>query len=279
MNKVAAIQMASGPRRDANLIEARRLLEAAAKAGAKLAVLPEYFAQFSLPEAERIASAEAYGSGPVQEFLAKSAKDFGMWIVGGSLPIKGEGQRVRGACLVYDDKGERVARFDKIHLFDVHIPERNEHYEETSWTEPGSETTVIETPFGRMGVAVCYDLRFPELFRRMQADGAELFALPAAFTATTGRAHWEVLVRARAIENLCYVIAAGQGGYHANGRETFGDSMIVDPWGKVLNRLGNGNRSGSGVVVADLDPVRQQATRKSFPVLEHRRMNESGYFK
>lgn len=251
MTTVAAIQMASGPRLDANLAEAGRLLHAAADAGAQLAVLPEYFGQFGLPERERVAVAEAPGAGPVQDFLARTATDTGLWIVGGSLPMRtADAGRVRGACLLFDTSGRQVARFDKMHLFDVHIPERNEHYEESAWTAPGDAVMVADTPFGRLGLAVCYDLRFPELFRRMTAQGVDLIALPAAFTAATGRAHWEILLRARAVENLAYVIAAAQGGYHANGRETFGDSMIVDPWGSVLARR---SESGSGFVTAAID--------------------------
>lgn len=268
-NSVAAIQMASGPRLDANLGEAARLLHAAATAGAKLAVLPEYFAQFGLPERERTASAEAPGEGPVQEFLAQMSRETGMWIVGGSLPMKTTGERVRGASLLFNDKGDVAARFDKIHLFDVHIPEKDEHYEESGWTEPGSDIVVADTPFGRLGLAVCYDLRFPELFRRMTALGVDIFAVPSAFTAVTGRAHWEVLLRARAIENLAYVVAAAQGGFHANGRETHGNSMIIDPWGTILGRR---NEGGSGVVIANVDLERQQQLRRTFPVLEHCRL-------
>lgn len=272
MTKIAAIQMASGPRLEANLAEAGRLLRVAADADVALAVLPEYFGRFGLPERERVASAELPGDGPVQEFLARTARETGMWIVGGSLPLATGGERVRGACLLYDDTGMLRARFDKMHLFDVHIPERDEHYEESAWTEPGSEVVVTDTPFGRLGLAVCYDLRFPELFRRMAAAGAEIIALPAAFTAATGRAHWEILLRARAIENLCYLVAAAQGGFHANGRETFGDSMIVDPWGGILARR---RENGSGVVVADIDLERQRQLRRTFPVLDHRRLDET----
>ncbi len=269
MSKVAAIQMASSPRMEANFTEAERLLAAAAADGAKLAVLPEYFAQFGLPEEERVQSAEEFGEGPVQSFLEQQARLTGMWIVGGSLPLRGKGSRVRGASLLYDDKGRVVARFDKIHLFDVHIPGREERYEESGWTEPGEGITVVDTPFGRLGMAVCYDLRFPELFRRMAAEGAEIFVLPAAFTAATGKAHWEILVRARAIENLAYMVAAAQGGIHANGRETWGESMIVDPWGTVLDRC---EENGGGVVTADIDLERLRALRRSFPVLEHRQL-------
>jgi predicted amidohydrolase len=233
-------------------------------------VLPEYFAQFGLPERERTAAAETPGNGPVQDFLARISRETGMWIVGGSLPMKtAGGSRVRGASLLFNDQGAQVARFDKIHLFDVHIPERDEHYEESGFTEPGDAVVVADTPFGKLGLAVCYDLRFPELFRRLSAKGAEIFALPAAFTAATGRAHWETLLRARAIENLSCTIAAAQGGFHANGRETFGDSMIVDAWGTVLARR---RENGGGVVTARIDLERQRQLRRTFPVLEHRRL-------
>lgn len=270
MTKIAAIQMASGPRRDANLGEAERLLQIAADHGARLAVLPEYFAQFGLPEQERVAAAEKPGAGTVQDFLARVADSTGMWIAGGSIPLVDpvEARRVRGACLLFDDHGNIVTRFDKMHLFDVHIPERDEHYEESSWTAPGNRVSVADTPFGRVGLAVCYDLRFPELFRRM--TGVDMFVLPAAFTAATGKAHWEVLLRARAIENLAYVVAAAQGGFHANGRETWGHSMIVDPWGGILAQRTEG---GGGVIVADIDRERLGTLRRTFPVLDHRQLD------
>lgn len=272
MTKIAAIQMASGPRLDANLGEAERLLRKAAEAGARLAVLPEYFAQFGLPEQERAAAAETPGDGRVQEFLARQANARGMWIVGGSVPLvdPDEDRRVRGACLLFDDHGELVTRFDKMHLFDVHIPERDEHYEESGWTAPGNRVSVADTPFGRVGIAVCYDLRFPELFRRMTAQGVDIFVLPAAFTAATGKAHWEVLLRARAIENLAYVVAAAQGGFHANGRETWGHSMIIDPWGGILAQR---TESGGGVIIADVDLERLSTLRRTFPVLDHRQLD------
>lgn len=266
---VAAIQMVSGPRREANLDEASRLLRAAAEGGAKLAVLPEYFAQFGLPEEDRVAGAETPGDGPVQNFLAETSRETGMWVVGGSLPLKTGDARVRGASLLFNARGEQVARFDKMHLFDVNIPEKEERYEESGWTEPGDDVVVVATPLGRLGMAVCYDLRFPELFREMTAQGVDLFVLPSAFTAATGKAHWEILLRARAIENLAYVVAAAQGGLHANGRETHGNSMIVDPWGNILARR---TENGSGVVTASIDSERQHRLRSTFPVLDHCRL-------
>ncbi len=269
MTCVAAIQMASGPNVNANLLEAARLLKKAAEAGAKLAVLPENFALMGMTEFDKVRIRETDGEGPLQEFLAEQAARLGMWLVGGTIPLAGhDPDRVNAACLLFDDKGNRVARYDKIHLFDVKITESDERYNESESIEPGSQIVVVDTPFGRLGLAVCYDLRFPGLFRLMSESGAEIFALPSAFTAITGKAHWETLVRARAIENLSYVIAAAQGGYHANGRETYGHSMIVDPWGIVLDELPR----GSGVVVAEAKRDRLGDLRRSFPVLEHRKL-------
>lgn len=269
MSRVAAVQMASGPNVGANLIEAGRLISRAADAGAELVVLPENFAIMGMSERDKVGIREADGRGPIQDFLAEQADKHRVWIVGGTVPLAAEAEsKVRAACLLYDERGTRVARYDKVHLFDVHLDESGENYEESETIEPGRDVVVVDTPFGRLGLAVCYDLRFPELFRRMLRDGVELIALPAAFTALTGRAHWEVLVRARAIENLCYVVTAAQGGYHVNGRETFGDSMIVDPWGVVLDRLAQ----GSGFVAGEIDRERIASIRRSFPALDHRRI-------
>ncbi len=270
MSKVAAIQMASGPNIQANLDEAARLIENAVILGAELVVLPENFAIMSMSEQERVGVAEQPGKGLMQDFLANQAKKHHIWLVGGTIPIVSDMKgKARSSCLVFNDKGEQVARYDKIHMFDVLIQDSNESYNESETTETGDEVVVLDTPFGRLGVAICYDLRFPELFRNLIDQGMEICALPSAFTAITGKAHWEPLVRVRAIENQCYMIAANQGGFHINGRETHGDSMIVDPWGNILNRL----MSGSGIVLADIDREFLQNTRKNFPVLEHRRMN------
>ncbi len=269
MNRVAAIQMASGPNVNANLLEAARLLKKASDAGAELAVLPENFAMMGTSEFDKLKIREADGEGPLQDFLAEQASKLGLWLVGGTIPLAGhDPDRVNAACLLFDDSGKRVARYDKIHLFDVKITESDERYNESESIEPGSKVVVVDTPFGKLGLAVCYDLRFPGLFRLMSEAGAELFALPSAFTAITGKAHWHTLVRARAIENLSYVIAAAQGGYHANGRETYGHSMVVDPWGIVLDELPR----GSGVVVAEVKRDRLGDLRRSFPVLEHRKL-------
>jgi nitrilase len=261
--------MASGPNVNANLLEAARLLKKAAEAGARLVVLPENFAIMGMSDFDQVKIREADGSGPLQDFLAEQAAKLGIWLVGGTIPLAAhDADKVNAACLLFDDQGKRVARYDKIHLFDVKITESGERYNESESVEPGSSVVVVDTPFGKLGLAVCYDLRFPGLFRRMSEEGAEIFALPSSFTAITGKAHWDTLVRARAIENLSYVIASAQGGYHANGRETYGHSMIVDPWGVVLDELPR----GSGVVVSEIDREQLHELRRSFPVLEHRKL-------
>lgn len=270
MSRIAAVQMASGPNVNANLLEAERLIKQAAKAGAELVVLPENFALMGMSEHDQVKIREADGSGHLQDFLAEQASRNGVWLVGGTIPLSAHDvNKVTAASLLYDAQGNRVARYDKVHLFDVLITENDERYNESETIEPGNKLMVVETPFGKLGMAVCYDLRFPGLFRNLVDQGAEIITIPSAFTALTGKAHWEVLVRARAIENQCYVIAAAQGGYHANGRETFGDSMVVDPWGAVLDRLPR----GSGVVVSDINVERLHDIRRSFPVLEHRKIS------
>ncbi|MDP2805075.1 MAG: carbon-nitrogen hydrolase family protein, partial [Gallionellaceae bacterium] len=220
--KVAAVQMASGPKVAGNLNEARRLIEKAAAQGAKLVVLPEFFAIMGMAETDKFAVAEQFGVGQIQDFLSDTARKNKIWLVGGSMPMSGSvSSKVRNSCLVYNDAGEQVARYDKIHLFNLDLD--TEQYNEASTIEAGDKVVVIDSPFGRIGLAICYDLRFPELFRAMQ--GVDIIVLPSAFTATTGKVHWEPLIRARAIENLSYFIAAAQGGYHVNGRETHGHSM------------------------------------------------------
>jgi len=261
--KVAAIQMASGPYVSANLSEAERLIEIAVNQGARLVVLPEYFAIMGLKDTDKIKVREEEGQGQIQDFLSKTAKKHKVWIIGGSVPLATRtAGKVRNSCLVYDDKGKQVARYDKIHLFGLDLG--NEHYHEEHTIEPGNAIKVVDTPFGKIGLSICYDLRFPELYRAM--GEVNIIVVPSAFTDTTGKAHWEPLVRARAIENLCYVIAPAQGGYHISGRETHGNSMIVDPWGVVLDRLPR----GSGVVMATINPKYQESLRKSLPALQHR---------
>lgn len=268
MIKVAAVQMASGPKLGANLIEAERLVAEAAADGAQLVVLPENFALMGRSERDILTIRERPGVGPIQDFLATQAARHGIWLVGGTVPLTASvDDKVRACALLFDDSGQQVARYDKLHLFDVELVDSEERYAESATIEPGSQVCVTATPFGRLGIAVCYDLRFPELFREMMDQGAELIALPAAFTAVTGRAHWEVLIRARAIENVCYLIAADQGGYHVSGRETHGHSAIVDPWGSVIAEAVSGN----ACVSAEVDMERQRSLRRQFPVLEHRR--------
>ena len=269
MTRMAAVQMVSGPRVPDNLDEAGRQIAAAAVAGAQLVVLPENFALMPLNDADRLAAVEKDGSGPIQSFLSAQAKNHRIWIVGGTIPLVAkDSSKVRAACLVFDARGERVARYDKMHLFDVQL-DNGEKYQESNSFEPGENIVVVETPYGKLGLAVCYDLRFPELFRRLLEAGAEIFAVPSAFTAHTGKAHWEVLLRARAIENLVYVIAAAQDGRHANGRETYGDSMVVSPWGEVLARLPH----GAGHVMAECDRTRLQDMRKNLPSIQHRSLH------
>jgi deaminated glutathione amidase len=266
---VAAVQMTSAPDVAANLATAGALLEQAAREGARIALLPENFSFMGLRDADKRAVAEPEGAGPVQDFLSQRSRELNLWIVAGTTPLSEiPGERVAAACLVYNDQGARVARYDKMHLFDVDIPGRDEKYRESSNIAPGSRLGLVPTPAGLLGLSVCYDMRFPELYRPMSAAGAQWFTVPAAFTVPTGRAHWEVLLRARAIENLSFVVAAAQWGRHASGRETYGDSIVIDHWGTVLARLG----SGQGVIVAQLDLAAQRAARQDFPALSHRVM-------
>lgn len=263
VSRVAALQMVSVPRVDDNLAEAGRLIALAAAQGADLVALPEYFGIMGVKDTDKVDVREVEGSGAIQSFLSASAKQHGVWIVGGSAPlVANDPLRVRNSCLVYDNNGRQVARYDKIHLFGFQMGD--EQYHEARTIEPGNQPVVLDTPFGRMGLSICYDLRFPELYRAMQ--GVDIIMVPSAFTATTGRAHWETLLRARAIENLAYVVAPAQGGRHENGRETHGDTMIIDPWGVVLNRWPR----GAGVVIADMDLSHLQGLRRNLPALSHR---------
>jgi len=265
--KIAAIQMASSPNVAANLSEAERLIEMAAAQGARLVALPEYFAVMGLKDTDKVAVREAEGKGPIQKFLAGQAKKHKIWIIGGSVPLESSSKnKVRNSCLVYDDKGKQVARYDKIHLFNLDLG--NEHYHEDATIEPGKQVVTVDTPFGKVGLSICYDLRFPELYRAM--GDVDIIVVPSAFTDTTGKAHWETLIRARAIENLSYVLAPAQGGYHLSGRETHGNSMIVDPWGVILDRLPR----GSGVVIAGVNPAYQASLRNSLPALKHRTLHK-----
>ncbi len=270
MSKLAAIQMASGPNIQANLDEVAKLIEQAASQSAELIVLPENFSQMPMDDADRVANAEIIDEGRVQAFLSAQAKKNNAWIVGGTIPIKSdEESRAYSSSLLFNSDGEQVARYDKIHMFDVLIEENNETYHESATTVAGEKVVVVDTPLGKLGLSVCYDLRFPELYRKMVDLGMEICAIPSAFTAFTGQSHWEPLIRARAIENQCYVIAAAQGGYHVNNRQTYGHSMVVNPWGNILGSVG----TGPGVVLTDMDRSVLETTRNKFQVLNHRKLN------
>ncbi|SDA63131.1 MULTISPECIES: carbon-nitrogen hydrolase family protein [unclassified Janthinobacterium] len=265
MHTVAAIQMISSPSVDDNLATARRLVAQAAAGGAMLVVLPEYWAIMGRQETDKLAHAEQPGSGPIQDGMAQMARQHGIWLIGGTLPlISGQEGKVLNTTLVYDPQGEPAGRYDKIHLFG--FTRGAESYNESRTIVPGAQVRSIETPFGRVGLSVCYDLRFPELYRAM--GDCALMVVPAAFTHTTGRAHWEVLLRARAIENQCYVLASAQGGLHPNGRRTWGHSMLIDPWGEVKAVL----PEGEGVVSGEIDPLFLAGVRESLPALAHRTM-------
>jgi deaminated glutathione amidase len=267
--KAAAIQMTSSRDVRHNLAEAGRLLAAAAEQGAQLAVLPENFSFMGSTDVERSAAVEKDGDGPAQAFLAEAAERHGIWIVGGTIPIRDPGaQRASQRSLLFGPDGREAARYDKIHLFDVDIPGREaERYLESAASAPGTRVVSAATPLARIGMTVCYDVRFPALFHRLSVLGADVLVVPAAFTVPTGEVHWKPLLQARAIESLAYVVASGQTGEHAGGRKTYGHSMIIGPWGEVLAELA----AGPGVVCADLDMIRLEQLRTKFPVLAHRR--------
>jgi deaminated glutathione amidase len=267
VTRIAAVQLASGPNVDANLLEAGRLIEMAVEQGAKLVALPEYFGIMGMRDRDKVAAREKPGKGPIQDFLSATASRHKIWLVGGSVPLECSApDKVRNSCLIYDEEGKLAARYDKIHLFGFEMGE--ERYTESRTIEPGKDVVTVDSPVGRLGVSICYDLRFPELYRAMK--DVDIILIPSAFTETTGKAHWETLIRARAIENLAYVLAPAQGGYHLNGRETHGDSMIVDPWGAVLDRLAR----GSGVVSAGINLQYLQRLRQSLPALTHRAVHQ-----
>ena len=261
--RVAAVQMVSTPRVGENLKTAEALIAQAVTQGAQLVALPEYFPIMGMSDADKFDVRETDGHGAIQAFLSTTARRHGIWLVGGSIPlVSNEAGKVLNSCLVFDPQGERVARYDKIHLFG--FQKGAERYNESATIEAGSQPMTFDSPFGRIGVSICYDIRFPDLYR---AQGAvDLQIIPAAFTETTGRAHWEILLRARAIENQCYVLAVAQGGKHENGRETHGNSMLIDPWGEILAR----REKGEGVVLGEIDPVRIAEVRASLPALRHR---------
>jgi predicted amidohydrolase len=268
--KVAAIQMVSAITREANLASARALLAEAAEGGAELAVLPEYFCMMGARDTDKLGQREAVGSGPVQGFLSDAAREFGLWIVGGTLPLDtGDDHHVYNSSLVFAPDGACVARYDKIHLF--FFDNGRERYDERRVIAPGSQPVTFDLPsrdghLWRVGMSVCYDLRFPELYRALAGEGAELLLVPSAFTHTTGAAHWEVLLRARAIENLAWVVAPAQGGKHENGRQTWGQSMVIDPWGSVVAQ----QAAEEAVVLFDLDAQQVDRARAQLPALSHR---------
>jgi deaminated glutathione amidase len=269
MGKVAAIQMTSSHIVADNLAAAGNLLREAKDLECDIACLPENFSFIGLRDADKLQVAEPDGAGPVQSFLSDTARQLKMWILGGTIVIRGDTERrVANSSLLIDAAGKRVARYDKIHLFDVTIPGRDEQYRESTHVTPGREPVIADTPVGKLGLSVCYDMRFPELYRELVSQGAEWLAMPAAFTVPTGRAHWETLLRARAIENLCYVVAPAQTGTHTSGRETYGDSLIVDYWGQVVARLAK----GAGVITAEIDLVKEAETRARFPALDNRQL-------
>ncbi|AOJ08938.1 carbon-nitrogen hydrolase family protein [Burkholderia mayonis] len=261
--RVAALQMVSTPDLERNLAEAGGLIADAAASGARLVLLPEYFCFMGHTDADKLALAEPYQDGPIQRFLADRAEAHGVWVIGGTLPLKApEPSRVLNTTLVFDPQGREAARYDKIHLFN--FEKGDESFDEARTIRPGDAVRTFDAPFGRVGLSVCYDLRFPELYRKM--GDCAMIVVPSAFTYTTGRAHWETLLRARAVENQCYVLAAAQGGKHENGRRTWGHSMLVDPWGEVVAV----RDEGAGVVAGDIDPARIADVRQSLPAWRHR---------
>lgn len=267
---LAVIQLVSQDDVLANLANARRLLEQAAAGGARLALLPENFAAMGRGDLAALGRSEARGEGPILPWLKRAARDLRLWIVAGTLPLPPDDRpeaKAHACCLLIDEHGERVARYDKLHLFDVQVADGRGRYRESDDYAHGARLVVADTPVGRLGLTVCYDLRFPELYGALREAGAELISVPAAFTAVTGAAHWQVLVRARAIETQCYLLAAGQGGLHPGGRETFGHSAIVDPWGRVLAE----QAQGEALLLATRDVDEQAAIRQRMPVDRHKR--------
>ena len=263
--RIAGLQMISGPRVADNLATAARLIDDAVGQGAQLAVLPEYFPIIGAADAVRVRAREEFGNGPIQSWLAETAQRHGIWLFAGSIPLTAASpDKMRNSSLVFNPDGECVKRYDKVHLFGFR--KGDESYDEASFIEPGDHPVAVDTPFGRVALSICYDLRFPELYRALAP--VDLILVPAAFTETTGRAHWEILLRARAIENQCYLLAVGQGGRHENGRLTHGNSMVIDPWGEILDR----KQRGPGVVIADLSHQRISEIRESLPALAHRKL-------
>ena len=271
MTRVAAIQMVSADNVGTNLKSAANLIRQAVADHAEFLVLPENFPLMGMQEQDKITVMEPYGKGPIQSFLSEQASTHRIWLMGGTIPLQAEAaDKIRAACLLFNPQGKCVARYDKIHLFDVAVDSgKEETYNESSTIEAGKEVTVVNTPFGNIGMSVCYDLRFPELYRNLHQQNVNIITIPSAFTATTGKAHWEILLRARAVENLSYVIAPNQGGRHINNRETWGHSMVINPWGDILAVVEN----GEGVACADIDLEQLKTLRTNFPVLGHRTLD------
>jgi len=266
MKKIAAIQLSSTDNVDENLQTTAKLIRKAADNGAQLIVLPEMFAIMGKHAADKVSVSEKYGDGKIQSFLSDCAKKYNTWIVGGTIPIACENKtKVRAACIVYNDNGNAVARYDKIHLFDATLSE-TESYLESDTTEPGNSIVLVDTPCGKLGLAVCYDIRFPTLFTELMNRGAEIIAIPAAFTVKTGEAHWKLLARARAVDTFSYIIGAAQSGTHANSRQTYGHTLIVDPWGTVCSEI---IELGNAIAYAVIDLNTLREIRKSIPVMEH----------
>ena len=271
MVRAAVVQMVSTADVQENLRTAAALIAQAAGAGARLIALPEFFAIISENERDKLSFRESFGCGPLQEFLAETARHHGIWLIGGTIPLASdEPDRVYNGCLLFNDRGECVARYDKMHLFDVYVDmEGKEQYNESATMKHGDTVVVAPTPFGNIGLSVCYDVRFPELYRRMLAEDAVILSVPSAFTEKTGSKHWEMLLRARAVENLSFVIAPAQGGRHNTRRTTWGHSLIIDPWGEILGEI----ETGPGFACAYLDLEAMQTLRRTFPALQHRRLS------
>ena len=266
MASIASIQLTSGPNIQANLLEVSKHLEEISKGKSKLVVLPENFAFMPENDISFVENAEVEGSGPIQEFISENARKYKIWIIAGTIPLKTKNpNKVTSSSLVFDDKGQIVARYDKIHLFDVQLPNSDESYNESEVFEHGKNLKIIETPVGIIGLAICYDLRFPELFRLLHSSDVEIIVLPSAFTEQTGKIHWEPLVKSRAIENLCYMVTSCQDGYHISGRQTHGNSMIVNPWGQIMSKI----ESGSGFIESEINHKQLTSIREKFPVLKH----------
>lgn len=263
MPKIGLIQMTSSTNVENNLKFVEQAMQQAYEEEVSLVSLPENFACMGLND-DKFRIAEQYGQGPIQEKISQLAKRFKLWVIAGTIPIKTAGRKVRSTSIVFDNQGQQVARYDKIHLFDVQVSEKESH-KESSDIEAGQDLVVVETPVGKVGLTVCYDLRFSELYQKLLFKGAELFSVPSAFTAVTGKAHWELLLRARAVENLCFVLAANQAGHHENGRDTHGHSMVIEPWGKIMAE----KKIGNGLITTDIDLQRLYQLREQFPCIEH----------